>query len=125
MKKTSGSWYEHLWPEGKNVSEELKDEWDRYQKDVRAGSKRILLTNCGTVCTWEKMTVTEYEKVPVSIVIFMKREREQGGAKKKNFIEECHLINCVLFCMFNIQWHIYIFKVNSESLVTWRDIWPL
>lgn len=37
----------------------------------------------------------KYEKVPVSVVIFMKREREQGGAKKKNFIEECHLINCV------------------------------
>lgn len=26
MKNTSGSWNEHLWPEGKNVSEELKDE---------------------------------------------------------------------------------------------------
>lgn len=41
------------------------------------------------------------EKIPVSIVIFM--EREQGGAEKKNFIEECHLVNCVLFCMFNIK----------------------
>ena len=29
MKKTSGSWNEHLWPEGKNVSEELKDEPER------------------------------------------------------------------------------------------------
>ena len=47
------------------------------------------------------MTVTKDEKVLVYIVIFMKRE--QGGAKKKNFIEECHLVNCVLFCMFNIK----------------------
>ena len=70
-------------------------------KGYKSWLERILLTNCGTVCTSKKkMTVTKDEKVLVYIVIFMKRE--QGGAKK-NFIEECHLVNCVLFCMFNIK----------------------